>query len=199
MVSKSTKNSAKTQCFVLILNEPKHFDEKTYVSCCLQMAEEEKAIEAVEDQDNVAALKETAKAKLLNGANSDSMSNGHDDPNGNGKSSEEVEEDDEVETIEGDDDEPMEADDDDSDDIIEEGRSPNGEAEEVETAEDEEEEEESEDDEIQEVKDDSSDSDVMEVEAEDPLKEVKVSSSVTSTEVKKPQVKKFQNSNLAIF
>merc|ERR1712004_301893 len=94
------------------------------------------------------------------------ISNGHDDPNGNGKNvNEEV---------------------DDDDDIIEE-TSPNGEAEEVE----EEEEEDDDDDDIQEVKDDSSsDSDVMEVEAEDPLKEVKVSvsSSVTSIEVKKPQV-----------
>ena len=50
---------------------------------------------------------------------------------------------------------------------------------------------EGEEDEVQEVKDDSSDSDIMEVEAEDPLagsSSVTISSSVTSTEVKKPQV-----------
>merc|ERR1712072_1348176 len=50
---------------------------------------------------------------------------------------------------------------------------------------------EGEEDEVQEVKDDSSDSDIMEVEAEDPLagsSSVTISSSVTSTEVKKPRV-----------
>merc|ERR1712110_1252307 len=57
---------------------------------------------------------------------------------------------------------------------------------------------EGEEDDVQVVKDDSSDSDIMEVEAEDPLSggsgaaggsnSVSISSSVTSTEVKKPQV-----------
>merc|ERR1712073_170658 len=61
-----------------------------------------------------------------------------------------------------------------------------------------EEEGEEEEDDVQLVKDDSSDSDIMEVEAEDPLSggsgaaggsnSVSISSSVTSTEVKKPQV-----------
>ena len=157
----------------------------------LQMAEEEKVVsteasgEESDQENNLAALKE--KARLVNGASAtstdestnDSLINGN--GNGNGANDEE---DDEVETIEGDDDdEPMEADDD-EEDIIEEGSPPNGDIEEV----DDEEEDDDDDDEIQEVKDDSSDSDVMEVEAEDPLKEVKVSSSVTSTEVKKPQV-----------
>ena len=60
-----------------------------------------------------------------------------------------------------------------------------------EDGEDDEEEVDEEDTDVQEVKDDSSDSDIMEVDAEDPLAAASGSSSsvtVTSTEVKKPQV-----------
>ena len=81
----------------------------------------------------------------------------------------------------------------------EEEEEDDGEVEEVDNVEsiDDDEEDEDNPDEIQEVKDDSSDSDVMEVEAEDPLgataspPEKEKSSTLTSTELKKPQVGDF--------
>ena len=159
------------------------------------------------ENDQLEALKETAKEKLnaVNGSGSDNsngdsqVTNGHNEEPKNGKENEEnnssvtaenedTAEDDEDEIMEEDFDgggkssqvSTDEVDDDEDDDDENEGES------------DDENDENEDDDEIQEVRDsgDSSDSDVMEVEAEDPLQSSMPSkpASVTSTEVKKPQV-----------
>ena len=188
------------------------------------MAEEEKPADVLTEdepnskpEDDVAALKETAKEKLaMNGGESteDSlMSNGHEEGengtesengngNGHGKSSEANTEDesDEIEAMEADDDVIEESGSQTNSEEPEEVDADDVEAEELEAEEivEDVEDDEDDDDEVQEVKDDSSDSDVMEVEAEDPLEassedaveatEAKITSSLTSTEVKKPQV-----------
>lgn len=134
---------------------------------------EDQSVEDINMKEDLEALKETAKEKLAAFNGDNKVTNGHDESsNGKDESSKE-------ETAENTEEELTA---DDSEEEIE--------AEEA-SIEDEEED-------VQEVKDDSSDSDVMEVDQEDPLQasekaeEEKKGSSLTSTEVRKPQVS-FEN------
>ena len=163
----------------------------------------------VSKKTTIEEVKEAASAavkddeiKIVNGDNGDSISNGHDEGASNGDSREMVagmtkmteaereaieKEIEELETAEDEEDEEELMDHEDS------SRDPEDDDEGVEGDDDDElgeEEEEEEEEDVQEVKDDDSDSDVMEVEAEDPLRggNSSQSSSLTSTEVKKPQV-----------
>lgn len=142
------------------------------------MAEAEESVnQEVKKDEDLESLKETAKEKLaeaaINGSgDNNGKMNGHD---GNGNTSKEDT------TAENTEDEEVLETAEDEEDEIADGEEDEDDEEEDEDDEDDEEEE------VQEVKDDdSSDSDIMEVEAEDPLK---AKPSMTATEVKKPQVR----------